>query len=1294
MANPAGTDCRKPLTPGSERGSAFPRPLGLSRPFGLTCGWSDGAQGRRPRGEHGLSSSRPAPRRMRLQAACAFVLALVAQGAIAPTGAQTAFLVKDINSSFTAPSDPSDFVVLGSTVYFVASDPARFRALWKIGGGGIPELVKEVGLERVGHLWAGPGLLYFVSDVGAAGPEVWRSDGTPDGTFPLPIEATPRYDNPQFTALDGGVFFLASSGISTQLWKTDGSAAGTVEVVDPCDTVAPYCTGILALAGTSSRLFFSSYSAGVYTLWTSDGTAAGSLGVRDFPMAENGEGVHSLMPVGDQLFFAGDDLLHGDELWKSDGTPAGTSLVKDICPGSGDAFSPNRPLWYAPLGSLLIFGAYAPTSELELWKSDGTESGTVLLKDLAPTHSGNPRQMRASSNKVFFVGDHQSGRGLWSTDGTTAGTSMLLDLGSYGLVMDLTSTGIGVLFVGVDKWDGVGLELWWSDGSPQGTQLAKDICPGACWAFAEREEEPWSRPRMAVNGGSAYFGADDGVHGTEPWKSDGTSTGTSLVSDLNHLTLDSSPSTAVEFGSLSFFSASDGVHGRELWRSDGTQSGTFMVKDACPGLCDGYLGGAVTFKSALFFFGPGGLWRSDGTEPGTAKAVGLGAGEGVADAPLVVAGERLFFTFHEDTTGLELWGSDGTAQGTGIVKDLVPGISSSRPSGLTAHGPEVYFFAPAAGFGRELWRSDGTEVGTALVDDACPGECSGGVVDDVDWILSWGDRVLFRANVSLSESRLWVTDGTTEGTKTLGSVQFPGKPEPLGDFCLLQGYESGGYASLWRTDGTEEGTVLVAPAPLGDWGSIAGVARLGERLLFFPCNWGNECQLWRSDGTPAGTSEVAPLAFPLEAKALRQRLFVSAVDEEHGRELWSTDGTQAGTTMVTDACPGPCSSEPEGFGVVGSYLYFNAWDPDHGREPWMATDAPGLNVEAPRNPQTSESGGSFVARVSLSAPPSEDVTVPLATSDGSEGQPNMSTLVFTTGNWSVAQSFSVVGQNDDVVDGDVAFEIVVGPSSSEDPAFDAVPAVRIGVVNRDDEVDGDGDGVVDTVDNCPLVANPDQSDQDGDGIGDVCDEDLDGDGAPNQTEDGGPNGGDGNGDGVGDRLQANVSSLLDWMGRDYLTVETSCGANRGVRAVAPSQLPPDGGHTYPLGLLELDAVCPSAGLTLLFHGARTSASWSFRAFGLDGVGGGTVGWVALEHATLGSTRVGDTMVLAMHTELSDGEIGDGRGGDGEVTLTGGLATATAPIPLFTPAGSVAIALALAVVGALALRSSRRLREGT
>jgi ELWxxDGT repeat protein len=91
--------------------------------------------------------------------------------------------------------------------------------------------------------------------------------------------------------------------------------------------------------------------------------------------------VSDLTVFGAALYFSADDGVSGPELWKSDGTEAGTVRVKDIntAPGAGSA--PNA---LTVFNGALYFSANDGVTGRELWKTDGTDAGTTQVKDLCP----------------------------------------------------------------------------------------------------------------------------------------------------------------------------------------------------------------------------------------------------------------------------------------------------------------------------------------------------------------------------------------------------------------------------------------------------------------------------------------------------------------------------------------------------------------------------------------------------------------------------------------------------------------------------------------------------------------------------------------------------------------------------------------------------------------------------------------------------------------------------------------------------------------------------------------------
>src|SRR5262249_26350665 len=196
-----------------------------------------------------------------------------------------------------------------------------------------------------------------------------------------------------------------------------------------------------------------------------------------------------------------------------------------------------------------------------------------------------------------------------------------------------------------------------------GSVVVKDISPGSSYGYPLGSNPYYLTPV----GGTLFFTANDGTHGRELWKTDGTAAGTTLVKDINPDTnpFGPSPNNLAAVGGTRFFAANDGVDGRELGRSDGTAAGTFMVKDINPGSSYGF---------------PLGSYPSYLTD----------------------VGGTLFFAAN-DSTGRELWKSDGTEAGTVLV---APGSGASLPSHLTAAGGTLFFSAFDPVHGTELWQSD------------------------------------------------------------------------------------------------------------------------------------------------------------------------------------------------------------------------------------------------------------------------------------------------------------------------------------------------------------------------------------------------------------------------------------------------------------------------------------------------------------------------------------------------------------------------------------------------------------
>jgi len=375
-------------------------------------------------------------------------------------------------------------------------------------------------------------------------------------------------------------------------------------------------TSISAIKTLNSKLYF---GAGPFIfnrdIWSSDGTPDGTIVIKDFENVlgyihgvsgkyvvfldvEEGKipegnlfkhntltGVTSLFGESSQTFGGyglsisrGDDLFswlkksgYGMELWKLNGESNSIELLKDINPGSGDANAFGVGNFQIVFNDKIIFAANDGSLGVELWVSDGTEVGTMLIKDISPD-SSNPNYFTRTEEKVFFqANDGTHGDELWITDGSALGTRMVKDINegvSNGMINISTSEvmaaiGDKVIF---QADDGGGGEIWISDGTSEGTHKLKDINPSG-----------GSNANLFYYfNNKVFFTADDGVHGTELWFTNGTDGGTVLI-DLVEGSESSDPMRFIDDGVNLYFQAAG-----KIWRSSGTAATTEPIADYAP----------------------------------------------------------------------------------------------------------------------------------------------------------------------------------------------------------------------------------------------------------------------------------------------------------------------------------------------------------------------------------------------------------------------------------------------------------------------------------------------------------------------------------------------------------------------------------------------------------------------------------------------------------------------------------------------------------------------------------------
>ena len=421
----------------------------------------------------------------------------------------------------------------------------------------------------------------------------------------------------------------------------------------------------------------------------------------DLTPGSSGTNPFYIVPAGgSEFFFIGDDPSHGTELWHSDGTPGGTAVARDIVP----AAEGSDPDFLTRYHGNLLFAATDPVHGRELWRSDGTQHGTRPVADIVPgPESSYPESLTRVGDLVFLtVATPASGVELWRTNGTAVGTRLVRDINPGPLdsiPTDLIAVGKGLYFF-VDK---PVPGLWRSNGTESGTFRVPHGVPGSDLTNVR---------------GTAYYSGFTQQTGQELWRSDGTRGGTGLVRDIHPGGGDlgsSFPEFLANVRGNLFFQANDGTHGAELFRSDGTKAGTRIVKDLWPG-SGGAQAAYITASASRAFYVSvtaayaAELWSSDGTANGTQLVrdiapggANLGSLGGSDPHSLVNVHGTLFFAANDRTRGTELWRVTGSPPHAGMVGGIRPGPAGSRPTSLSNVNGTLFFGANDGIHGDELW---------------------------------------------------------------------------------------------------------------------------------------------------------------------------------------------------------------------------------------------------------------------------------------------------------------------------------------------------------------------------------------------------------------------------------------------------------------------------------------------------------------------------------------------------------------------------------------------------------------
>jgi ELWxxDGT repeat protein len=545
--------------------------------------------------------------------------------------------------------------------------------------------------DNVSRISASPPRMVYTARSSLGGPSArFRGDGTFAGTSFVDNQSSGRV----VTEFPGGLGALLA----------DGHAIYTTGAPVP---LVP--TGVNA-GSNPDRLAAMDGNVVVFCAdglpWRSDGTAAGTQPLYG-PGAQQ-VGPFSPRFLGHRFFVA---AAGGAIVYRTDGTPAGTvALPGLLSPGTTVAWAqtPTRLLLFsgnnlyaidglntpellrtglptqpapASLGNLVLFRGQDPATGVELWRTDGTAPGTFLVRDTRPgaasgLGTGNELdwQLRARPGQLLFVVDDGLGDEVWRTDGTTAGTALVTDIapGPASALISLgpTTADGRVLFAATSPT--TGRDLWSTDGT--NTQLLVDDVLGNRVQVLGPIGSQW-----LFTIGASTLGSSDT---SRLYRTGGTTATTSLQ---NNLVFGAVTSGAIVNSYNSLLGIALFAAGTRIYRADTSGFNTFPI------------GQPPTLTN-------GSQWY---TLPGADVAVFAGTSSGF---------------------GFEPWRSNGFPSGTTRVLDLNPGSASSLPREFTHAGGLVYFTADDGSSGRELWAMP-TFPAVFAYGTGCPG--TGGLVPKI-----------------------------------------------------------------------------------------------------------------------------------------------------------------------------------------------------------------------------------------------------------------------------------------------------------------------------------------------------------------------------------------------------------------------------------------------------------------------------------------------------------------------------------------------------------------------------------
>jgi ELWxxDGT repeat protein len=306
----------------------------------------------------------------------------------------------------------------GDNLFFQVVTPDGAWQLWRSNGATAGTVLMK---QESSANWAWS---YTMATIGgtflftnAAG-ELWKSNGTTAGT--TLVKSFPRMENMVSDGNGSRAYLLVEPAPgSFELWKTNGTTAGTLRI-QPLVPVTGFSTRYYFFPNSTINgitYFFGTDNLKGHELWRTDGTAAGTYRIAKIQMSSATQfisQVRSMTVFQNNLYFSAPNASREFALFKSDGTTAGTVQLATM----------PAIVQFIPLGDKLLFfpfrSSLTTTAPAVIWSTDGTTAGTLPVATVSDVSIFGDVHYEVINGVAYFTS--WLGFNLWRTDGTECGT--------------------------------------------------------------------------------------------------------------------------------------------------------------------------------------------------------------------------------------------------------------------------------------------------------------------------------------------------------------------------------------------------------------------------------------------------------------------------------------------------------------------------------------------------------------------------------------------------------------------------------------------------------------------------------------------------------------------------------------------------------------------------------------------------------------------------------------------------------------------------------------------------------